>query len=133
MVFRVILFLWEFLMDVLAVSRLSDEEKELEILLLRQQLRIVGRRQERGPRIPRSQKVPLAMLAVRLKERARNGRAALETSVRLFRPATVIGWHQAIVRRKWTYQQGKNRDDHRLMQNWSAGPAGGERQSGFRL
>jgi hypothetical protein len=36
MVFRVILFLWEFLKDVLAVSRLSDEEKELEFLLLRQ-------------------------------------------------------------------------------------------------
>lgn len=41
MVFRLILFLWEFLMDVLAVSRLGDEEKELELLLLRQQLRIV--------------------------------------------------------------------------------------------
>jgi hypothetical protein len=36
MVFRVLLFVWEFLMDVLAVSRLSDEEKELELLLLRQ-------------------------------------------------------------------------------------------------
>jgi hypothetical protein len=58
MVFRVVLFVWEFLMDVLAVSRLSDEEKELEILLLRQQLRIVERRQERGPQIPRWQKVP---------------------------------------------------------------------------
>jgi hypothetical protein len=44
MVFRVILFLWEFLMDVLAVSRLSDEEKELELLLLRQQLRIAERK-----------------------------------------------------------------------------------------
>jgi hypothetical protein len=43
------------------------------------------------------------MLAVRLKERARNGRVALEASVRLFRPAAVAGWHQAIVRRKWTY------------------------------
>jgi putative transposase len=107
MVFRVILFLWEFLMDVLAVSRLGDEEKELELLLLRQQLRIVERKQERGPQIPWWQKVPLAMLAVRLKERARNGRAALEASVRLFRPATVVGWHQAIVRRKWTCQQGR--------------------------
>ena len=58
-------------------------------MLLRQQLRIVERRQERGPQIPRWQKVPLAMLAVRLKERARNGRIALEASVRLFRPATV--------------------------------------------
>jgi urease gamma subunit len=92
-------------MDVLAVSRLSDEEKELEILLLRQQPRIVERKQERGPQIPRWQKVPLAMLAVRLKERARDGKATLEESMRLFRPATVIGWHQAIVRRKWTYQR----------------------------
>ena len=91
MEFRVVLFVWESLMDVLAVSRLGDEEKELEILLLRQQLRIVERRQERGPHIPRWQKVPLAMLAVRLKERARNGRVALETSMRLFRPVTVIG------------------------------------------
>ena len=91
MVFRVVLFLWEFLMDVLAVSRLSDDEKELELLLLRQQLRIVERKQERGPQIPRWQKVPLAMLAVRLKERARNGKSALEASVRLFRPTT-RGW-----------------------------------------
>ncbi|NLF76089.1 MAG: hypothetical protein GX573_10350 [Chloroflexi bacterium] len=105
MVFRLLLFLWEFLMDVLAVSRLGDEEKELELLPLRQQLRIVERKQARGPCIPRWQKVPPAMLAVRLKARARNGRAALEASVRLFRPATVVGWHQAIVRRKWTCQQ----------------------------
>jgi hypothetical protein len=62
MLFRVVLFVWEFLMDVPAVSRLSDDEKELELLLLRQQLRIVGQRQERGPQIPRWQKVPLAML-----------------------------------------------------------------------
>lgn len=105
MAFRVVLFVWEVLIDVLAVSRLGDEEKELEILLLRQQRRIVERKQERGPQIPRWQKVPLAVLAVRLKARAGNGRAALEASVRLFRPATVIGWHRAIVRRKWPYQQ----------------------------
>jgi hypothetical protein len=56
MVFRVVLFVWEFLMDVLAVSRLGDEEKELELLLLRQQLRMwsgnksVGRRFRGGRR-----------------------------------------------------------------------------------
>jgi hypothetical protein len=48
MVFRVVLFVWEFLMDVLAVTALSDEEKELEIPLVRQQLRMVERKQERG-------------------------------------------------------------------------------------
>jgi hypothetical protein len=45
MVFRMVLFVWEFLMDVMAISRLSTGEKNLELLLLRQQLRIVERTQ----------------------------------------------------------------------------------------
>jgi hypothetical protein len=59
MVFRVVLFLWECLMDVLAVRRLSDDEKNLTFLLWRQQLRIIERKQERGPPILRWQNVPL--------------------------------------------------------------------------
>jgi putative transposase len=105
--FRIILFLWEFVMDLIAIGGIGCEEKDLEILLLRQQLRIVERKQERGPHIPRWQKVPLAMLAVRLKKQARDGKAALAESVRLFKPATVIGWHREMARRKWTYMQGR--------------------------
>jgi hypothetical protein len=41
MVFRIVLFIWEFVLDLAAVSRLTDSEKDLEILLLQQQLRIV--------------------------------------------------------------------------------------------
>lgn len=103
--FRMVLFVWEFVLDLVAVMRMAEDEKDLEIMLLRQQLRIVERKQERGPQIPRWQKVPLAALAVRLKEHASNGRAALTESVRLFKPNTVLGWHRAMVRRKWTYQQ----------------------------
>ncbi len=106
MVYQIILFVWEFMMDIASISGMGSDEKDLEILLLRQQLRIVERKQERGPQIPRWQKVPLAMLAVRLKKRTRDGKAALEESVRLFKPATVIGWHRALVRRRWTYKQG---------------------------
>jgi putative transposase len=105
MFFRIVLFIWEFVLDVAAVSRLTEGEKDLEILLLRQQLRIVERKQERGLQIPRWQKVPLAVAAVRLKQKASHSRQALEDSIRLFKPATVIGWHRAAVRRKWTYQQ----------------------------
>jgi hypothetical protein len=105
MFFRILLFIWEFVLDVAAVSRLTEGEKDLEILLLRQQLRIVERKQERGPRIPRWQKVPLAVVAFRLEQKASHSRQALEDSIRLFKPATVIGWHRAAVRRKWTYAQ----------------------------
>lgn len=52
MFFRVILFVWDFVLDLAAVSRMMGDEKDLEILLLRQQLRIVERKQERGPQIP---------------------------------------------------------------------------------
>jgi hypothetical protein len=57
--------------------------------------------------IPRWQKVPVAALTVRLKDKATNARTALKESVRLFKPETVIGWHQAMVRRKWTFKQGR--------------------------
>jgi putative transposase len=105
MFFRNVLFVWEFVIDLVAVSRLTNDEKDLGILLLRQQLRIVERKLERGPQIARWQKVPLVALATRLKQKAHHSRQALEDSVRLFKPATVIGWHREIVRRKWSYQQ----------------------------
>ena len=69
---RMVLYVWEFVLDVAAVSRLTEGEKDLENLLLRQQLRIVERKQERGPQIPRWQKVPLAVVAVRLKQKAQS-------------------------------------------------------------
>jgi len=49
MIFRLILFVWAFVLDLAAVSRLAEDEKDLEIMLLRQQLRMVERKQSRGP------------------------------------------------------------------------------------
>jgi putative transposase len=107
MFFRVVLFVWEFVLDLVAVMRMSDHEKDIEIMLLRQQLRIVDRKQQRGPQIPRWQKVPLAVLAVRLKDKATNARETLTESIRLFKPDTLIGWHRELVRRKWTFKPGR--------------------------
>jgi hypothetical protein len=102
-----VLFAWQFVLDLAAVVGMADDEKDLEIMLLRQQLRIVERKQERGPQIPRWQKVPLAVLAIRLTDEASNARDALAESVRLIKPDTVTGWHRALVRRKWTFKQGR--------------------------
>ncbi len=74
-------------------------------MLLRQQLRIVERKQPRGPHIPRWQKVPLVALAMQLKGKTTQAREKLEESVLLFKPDTVLGWHRAIVRWKWTFKQ----------------------------
>jgi putative transposase len=42
-----------------------------------------------------------------MKDKAANARTAVKESVRLFKPETVLGWHQAMVRRKWTFKQGR--------------------------
>jgi hypothetical protein len=64
---------------------------DLEIMLLRQQLRLVGRKPNRGPQITRRKKVTLVVLTVRLEDKAPNAQTALTESVRLFEPDTVIG------------------------------------------
>lgn len=104
MIFRLILFVWEFVLDLAAVSGLAENEKDLEIMLLRQQLRIAERKQPRGPHIPRWQKVPLVALVMQLKGKTTHAQEKLEESMLLFKPDTVLGWHRAIVRWKWTFK-----------------------------
>ena len=41
MFFRVMMFVWESLLDLVAVMRMADDEKDIQIMLLRQQLRTV--------------------------------------------------------------------------------------------
>ncbi len=37
MFLRMMLFVWQFVLDLVAVMRMTDDEKDLEIMLLRQQ------------------------------------------------------------------------------------------------
>jgi transposase InsO family protein len=73
--------------------------------LLRQQLRIVERRQQQSCRLSRGEKLSLAVLTARLKAVNNGGRKRLRDVLRLVQPETVLKWHRALVRRKWTYAQ----------------------------
>ena len=100
MFFHVVTYIWGFMLDLAALSGMTDDEKDLQILLLRQQLRIVERKKTTRLIIPRWQKVPLAVLAVRLKEKTNKTQESLEDSIRLFKPDTLLRWHRDLVRRK---------------------------------
>lgn len=55
------------LLDMLATPRLSNQQKDLEILLLRHQLRILQHKLPRSPRIPVWDKGVLVVLAAQQK------------------------------------------------------------------
>ena len=94
MPFLVLHVVCSFLLDLRHVLTRADHDKNLELLLLRQQLRLYERKTKQ-PRPSRCEKVLLASLAARLPDLSR---VAL-----VFTPATPLRWHREIIKRKWTF------------------------------
>src|SRR5215213_9325931 len=94
MPFLVVHIVLSFLLDLAHVLTRSDRAKDVELLLLRQQLRLYERRAKQ-PRPSRWEKGALASLAAKLPDLSR---VAL-----VFTPAALLRWHREIVRRKWTF------------------------------
>src|SRR5438105_189400 len=79
------------LLDLLDV-RLRVRNPEVELLLLRHQLRVVSRQVKR-PQLNMADRTIMAALSRRV------NRAALVGM--LIQPETVLGWHRQLVRRRW--------------------------------
>ncbi|MHB8628177.1 MAG: hypothetical protein ACYDBJ_23500 [Aggregatilineales bacterium] len=91
--------------DLLTLRYSANNDKDLELLVLRQQIRILVRRVGKAVRPSRIEKLVLALTAVHIKAHARDGRKRLNDSNLIFKPATVLKWHRELVKRKWTFQQ----------------------------
>jgi len=100
MVFQVV----STLVELVRLGRKSESEKDLEILLLRRQLAIYERRQNRSPRLSRSEKLPLVVLGTTLKASTGRTIKAMGKVIRIVKPATLFGWHKQLIRLKWTYR-----------------------------
>lgn len=83
------------LLELLVLRARSERAKEIEILVLRHQLRVMERQVGR-PRLRMSDRVLLAAFS-RVLARAAWRRAFLVT------PATLLRWHRELVARRWTY------------------------------
>jgi len=90
------------LVDWLYVRRLSDAQKDLEVLLLRHQLALLQRQLPQPPRLQPIEKLTLAVLTVKFKTLSHRSLHQLRDLVRLVQPETVLRWHREVVRRKWT-------------------------------
>jgi len=88
-------------MVVRAILRLlggsrDDESKDLELFVLRHQLRVLRRKAGR----PRLTPVDRVLLAAASKVLPRDRWAAF-----LVTPQTLLRWHRELVRRKWTFRR----------------------------
>src|SRR5579859_7493295 len=92
-------------LDALSLHLIIDPDKDLELLVLRQQIRILERRVGKPVRPSRVEKLLLALGAMQLKDRARSGQQGLKNSLLVFKPATVLKWHRELVKRKWTFRR----------------------------
>ncbi len=90
-------------MSFLSIGRFSEQEKDLEILVLRHQLAILQRKCNQPVKPNRIEKMTLAVLTARLKQITHKTTSQLSDILHIFQPETVIGWHRELVRRKWTY------------------------------
>ena len=101
MLWTILAKLYSTLIELVRLSSLSADEKDLEILILRQQLDVMVRENNQVVRPNKEEKWSLAVLAVVLKKRGRSTTGQLGSVIRIFKPETVIGRHRELVRRKW--------------------------------
>jgi putative transposase len=105
MLWAVLTHLVGFVVDLVGGARRTEDAKDLEIALLRHQLRLLLRRASRPPRLSRWEQLTIAVLAAKLGRLAAGSRGCLSRAVLLVRPETVLKWHRELVRRKWTYRR----------------------------
>jgi putative transposase len=104
MIFHLLLCFISLILDLFAAARIAASEKDLEIALLRQQLRVLERKANTKARLSRPEKLMLVALIDKLKGKIYRFRDRLQEWVLLVKPDTILKWHRELVRRKWTFQ-----------------------------
>ena len=84
--------------EILSVHHMDSVAKDAEIVVLRHQVSVL-RRQVARPRFSWSDRALIAALAKLVPKQ--------RWAAFLVTPETILGWHRALVRRRWTYPHGK--------------------------
>jgi len=94
-----------FFVDLAAGTPQGDRDKDLQIVVLRHQVRLLQRQRPRPPRLTRGEKLTLAVPAGALARLTSGPQCQLSRNLLLFKPDTILRWHRELVRRKWTYRR----------------------------
>ena len=105
MIIKMLTLLLSLTLDFLAIIKVTDGDKDLEIAILRQQVRILQRKVKTTPRITDPERMVLATLTDKFKGSKTGARQRLNQVILIFKPETVLRWHRELVRRKWTFKR----------------------------
>jgi putative transposase len=94
-----------FALDIFTSLGVTNSDKDLEIIILRQQVRILQRKAKSPPRISDPERMILAFLTDKISESTKDARRHINRVMMIFKPDTVLGWHRELVRRKWTFKR----------------------------
>ena len=81
------------------IGGLMPDDRDREILALRQQVLILRRQLGERPRFVRTERLALVLTCLRMRKRQ------LLNTLLIVEPATLVGWHRQIVRWHWTFKQ----------------------------
>jgi transposase InsO family protein len=99
-------------LDLLSVISLTKNDKDLEIIILRQQVRILQRKITTPPRISDPERMVFAFLTDKFSHSSDRARHRLQQVLLIFKPDTVMRWHRNLIRRKWTFKRKGNPGRH---------------------
>jgi transposase len=103
MVWFILKHVFSTIFNFITIGRISSLEKDLEILILRQQLSILKRKLNSPIKPNRIEKMTLAVLTNKIKQTSHQSSNKLRDVIRIFQPETVLRWHRELVRKKWNF------------------------------
>ncbi len=108
MVFWSLMHILTLFLDIIAVLGVTNGDKNLEIIILRQQIRILQRKVKSPPRISDPERIILSTLIDKFSHSTKDARHHLYQVMLIFKPDTVLGWHRELVHHKWTFRRKRN-------------------------
>jgi len=103
MVYWLLVLIITFILDIITSLGYRNRNKDLEIIILRQQVRILQRKVKTPLRISDPERMILAILVDKFSQSTKDSRQRLYQVLLIFKPETVLRWHRELVRRKWTF------------------------------
>ena len=105
MIFTLLMSLFSLILDRLALIGPAKSDKDLGIIILRQQVRILQRKVKSPPQISDPERRVLATLMYKYSRFTDSVSRHLHQVMLIFKPDTVLRWHRGLVRRNWTFKR----------------------------